>query len=122
MSNNISMVCRLGKDSEVKEIGSHKVLEMNVVNSTGFGEREISTWYKATIWGKRSESLQQHLTKGKQVFLTGEFCIRTFDKKDGGKGFSAEIKVSELSFVGGGGSDSQGGSSSADDDSDSLPF
>lgn len=125
MSNNISMVCRLGKDSEVKEIGSHKVLEMNVVNSTGYGEREVSTWYKATIWGARGEKLQSHLTKGKQVFLTGEFSIRTFDKKDGGKGFSAEIKVSEISFLGGG--ESGGGAKSQDapvteEDSNDLPF
>lgn len=121
MSNNISLVGRLSKDPELKKVGDHELLELNIASDVGYGERKVTNWFKCQVWGKRATSLSNHLGKGKQVFITGEFCARPYEGKNG-KGISNEIKVSELSFVGGGGSDSQGGSSSADDDSDSLPF
>ena len=120
MSNNISLVGRLSKDPELKKVGDHELLELNIASDVGYGERKVTNWFKCQVWGKRATSLSNHLGKGKQVFITGEFCARPYEGKNG-KGISNEIKVSELSFVGGGGSDNQGGSSSADDSQD-LPF
>ena len=107
MSNNISMICRLGGDAELKAVGSTELLEFNVVNETGFGDKKISSWYRAKIWGKKATSLHDHLTKGKQIVVYGELSLRKYTDKDGVEKMSPEVNVSNLDFCG----DKQGGGS-----------
>ena len=65
-----------------------------------------------SIWGKRAESLEQHLTKGKQITVYGELKVRKYET-DKGEGTSVEIRVNEFDFGGSNdkSSDSSGGSS-----------
>ncbi len=108
MSNNISFVGRLGSDPELKHVGDYTVLELNVANNTGFGDKKITNWFRCTIWGNRGEKLQSFLSKGKQVFITGELSLRKFTNNDGVEKTSAEVKVDQLDFISGG----DGGSNS----------
>ena len=54
-------------------------------------------WVSCTLWGKRAESLAQHLTKGKGVFVAGEYDVT--DKDDGGVWHNVSVDRSE--FMGG---------------------
>jgi single-strand DNA-binding protein len=101
MSNNISFVGRLSKDPELKQVGQNDVLELNVANNIGFGDRKSTNWFRCAIWGKRAVSLQEHLTKGQEVFITGQLTLREYTNRDGVKAISAEIKVGEIEFIGG---------------------
>lgn len=113
MSNNISFVGRLGNDPELKDVGSTQVLEFTVANNTGFGDKKTTNWFRCAYWGARAVSVQQYLSKGKQIFITGELTIRKYDKKDGsGEGYSHDINVNAIDFVSSG-SDSGEGQSSA---------
>jgi single-strand DNA-binding protein len=105
MSNNISFVGRLGSDAELKKVGDHTILELNVANNTGFGDKKETTWFKCTIWGSRGEKIQSYLTKGKQVFISGELTLRKFTNKEGVEKTSAEIKVDNIDFISDGKSD-----------------
>jgi single-strand DNA-binding protein len=102
MSNNISFVGRLGSDPELKNVGDYTVLELNVANNRGFGDKKITNWFRCTIWGSRGEKLQSFLSKGKQVFITGELSLRKFTGNDGVEKTSAEVKVDQLDFISGG--------------------
>jgi single-strand DNA-binding protein len=124
MSNSLSFVGRLGNDPELKEVGSTTVLEFSIANNTGFGDKKSTNWFRAALWGKQGEAVQKFLSKGKEVFVTGELTIRKYEK-DGVEKFSNDLKVSALDFVSGNGSEgsapSQSESSSAETSED-LPF
>ena len=124
MSNSISFVGRLGSDPELKDVGSSQVLEFSIANNCGFGDKKTTNWFRAALWGKQAASLQPHLSKGKQIFITGELVIRSYTK-DGVEKFSNDIRVSAIDFVSGGGDESGGGSSKpapAETSQDDLPF
>ena len=64
MSNNISFIGRVGNDPELKQVGQNDILELNIANNVGFGERKSTNWFRCSIWGRRAVSLQPHMTKG----------------------------------------------------------
>jgi single-strand DNA-binding protein len=107
MSNNLSFLGRIGNDPELKQVGQSELLEVNVANNVGFGDRKSTNWFRCTVWGKRAVSLQPHLTKGKQIFVTGQLTLREYTTKEGEKRISPEVRVDQLEFVAGG--DQQGG-------------
>lgn len=103
MANNISFVGRLGGEPELKHVGSYSVLEFSVANNTGFGDKQVTNWFRCTIWGARGEKLQSYLSKGKQVFITGELSLRKYTTNDGVEKMSPDVKVDQLDFIQGGG-------------------
>lgn len=119
MSNNISFVGRLGGEPELKEVGGTSLLTFSIANNVGFGDRKITNWFRANIWGKQADSLQNHLSKGKQIFVTGELSINSYEK-DGETRYSNDIRVNNIDFVSGG--DQGGENSSSAQSDDDIPF
>jgi single-strand DNA-binding protein len=107
MSNNISFVGRIGQEPVLKEVGDSHVLEFSIANNTGFGDKKVTSWFRCALWGKQGKALEQHLSKGKQIFVTGELTLREYEK-DGAKRISPDIRVNAVDFVSGG---SEGGGS-----------
>ena len=101
MSNNISFVGRVGSDPELKDVGSSTVLEFRVANDTGFGDRKTTNWFRCAYWGRRAQSLQPYLEKGKKVFITGELTLRKYTDRDNIERWSPDVNVNQLDFVGG---------------------
>ena len=69
--------------------------------SSGWGDKKATTWVKCSYWGKGGEGAHPYLKKGQQVAVTGEATLRTYDKDDGTKGFSMELRVNDLTLIGG---------------------
>jgi len=61
------------------------------------GNRRESTWYDCSLWGKRAEALERHITKGGKLTLQGTPTVRVHE----GKAYLG-IRVQELTFMGGG--------------------
>ncbi len=100
---------RLGADGELRTTQSgEKVLGFRVANDVGFGERKTTQWVDCSIWGRRAESLAPHLTKGKQVVISGEVTLREYEKRDGTRGAGLTVRVAEIDFTGGGREDGGG--------------
>ena len=53
--------------------------------------------------GDRRRSLQEYLTKGKQIYVEGRLQTRQWDDKDGNKRYTTEIKADRIALLGGGG-------------------
>ena len=74
----------LTRDVELKYTSTGKaVAKGSIANNSGFGDYAKTNFINFTLWGKAAEGLAQHLTKGKQIFLTGEFTQNTWTDKDG---------------------------------------
>ncbi len=115
MSNSITFIGRLTRDSEKKDVGSG-LLSFSVANDVGFGDKKVTNFFNCNIWGKRAETLSAHLTKGKQIVVYGELQLRKYEK-DGVERISPDVNVSNIDFAG-----SNGGNNSDDSDDDSVPF
>ena len=96
---------RIGSDPELKHIGDKAKLEFRLANTQKWNGGERTSWLTVGMWGKRGEALSRHLAKGQQVFVSGELEVRTYEKRDGGKGIAVEIRAHQIEF----GKDAKGG-------------
>jgi len=100
--NVISFLGRVGNEPELKKVGDNDVLEFSIANNVGFGDRQITNWFRCTLWGKRATSLNEHISKGKELFVTGELSMRTYTNKDGVEKLSADLRLAAVQFTSGG--------------------
>jgi single-strand DNA-binding protein len=100
MANNISIIGRLGRDSEQKHTTNSTVLEFTIAEDVGFGDKKVTNWWKCAVWGKQAEgALAGYLKKGQQVVVFGEVTQREYEK-DGSKRISVEVRVSSVQLAG----------------------
>ncbi len=99
-------LARLGRDAELRFTGNSEpvatlALAFNYGQKTGDGNKPTQ-WIEAALWGKRAESLAQHLKKGTAIaVIISEPHIETYEKRDGGgQGFKLVGRVLELEFAG----------------------
>jgi single-strand DNA-binding protein len=99
--NNWNFTGNLGNDAESRFTPSgDAVVSFSVGVKSGFGDRSTTTWARCQMWGKRGESVAPYLVKGQLVGVTGELTLREYDKKDGAKGYSLEVRVNDLTLLG----------------------
>jgi len=97
--NSITVAGQLGKDSELKQIGQDQVLSFSVADSQG--KEKPTIWWNCQLWGKRAATLQQYLTKGQAVTVTGNVSQRTYTDKSGMEKISQDVRVNDVALQGG---------------------
>ena len=114
--NRAILVGNLGMDPELKFTqGGQAVLRIRLATTESYlsktGERQERTeWHTVVVWGKRAESLNKILSKGRTIWVEGRIQTRSWeDKKDGSKRYSTEINANNIGLVGGGGRGAGGG-------------
>lgn len=85
----------VGKDAQVRQVGSSSVMSFSVGVSDGFGDKKRTIWYDVTVWGDRAEKLARHITKGKKVVVVGEHS----DREHNGKTYHT-VKAYDIEFGG----------------------
>ena len=91
----------LGGDAELRFTNKGiPVAGFNVAVVSGYGENKATTWARCSLWGKRAESLAPYLNKGTLVAVSGEVTLREYESK-GSKGTSLDVRVDELTLLGG---------------------
>jgi single-strand DNA-binding protein len=115
--NKVILVGNLGRDAELRYTpGGAAVATLNLAttevwNDKGGQRQEKTEWHRIVLWGKQAESLQEYLTKGKQIYVEGRLQTRQWDDKDGNKKYTTEIKADRITLLGGGGGGGRGGAS-----------
>ncbi len=113
--NKVILVGNLGRDSELKYTPSGAaVATLNLATTEVWNDRnsqrqEKTEWHRVVLWGKQAESLQEYLTKGKQIYVEGRLQTRQWDDKDGNKRYTTEIKADRITLLGGGGGGGRAG-------------
>src|SRR5512132_3807015 len=106
--NKVILVGNLGRDAELRYTpGGAAVATLNLAttevwNDKGGQRQEKTEWHRIVLWGKQAESLQEYLTKGKQIYVEGRLQTRQWDDKDGNKRYTTEIKADRITLLGGG--------------------
>jgi single-strand DNA-binding protein len=112
--NKVILVGNLGRDAELRYTpGGSAVATLNMATTEVWNDKqgqkqEKTEWHRVILWGKQAESLQEYLTKGKQIYVEGRLQTRQWDDKDGNKRYTTEIKADRITLLGGGGGRSGG--------------
>lgn len=105
---DIQITGNLGSDSELTFTPNGKAkLEFSVGDTprrlnpqtNQWEDAGETTWWRVTEWERKAEALAEHLLKGTKVLVTGTAAVRTFEKKDGSKGFSAEVRPKTIAVI-----------------------
>lgn len=76
-------------------------------NQTGQPVDE-TTWFRVSVWGRRAETANQYLSRGRKVMIEGRLRPdpntggpRTYVRQDGTVGTSFELTADNITFLGG---------------------
>ena len=106
--NKVILVGNLGRDAELRYTpGGSPVATINLATTEIWndkaGQRQEKTeWHRVVLWDKTAESLNEYLTKGKQIYVEGRLQTRQWEK-DGQKHYTTEVKADRIVLLGGGG-------------------
>ena len=122
--NKVILVGNLGRDAELRYTpGGAAVATLNLATTETWKDKEgqkkeDTQWHRVILWGKTAETLQDYLTKGKQIYVEGKLQTRKWKDKDGNDKYTTEVRgdrVVLLSGGGGGRGDGERVSRAADD-------
>jgi single-strand DNA-binding protein len=126
--NKVMIIGRLGRDPEMRYTPNGRaVTTFSVATSrtwtTSDGERHEETeWFNVVAWGNLAEVCNQHLAKGRQVYMEGRLQTRSWEDSEGKRHFRTEIVAREMVLLDSiGGRDTSGLAAVADDE-DEFPF
>ena len=99
--NNWNFTGHCAADAETRYSKSgDAIVSFSVAVKSGFGDKATTTWARCSMFGNRGTAVSEFLTKGQLVGVCGEVTLREYDKKDGSKGFSLEVRVNDLTLLG----------------------
>jgi len=113
--NKVILVGNLGRDAELRYTpGGAAVATLNLATTEVFKDREgqkkeDTQWHRVILWGKTAESLQDYLTKGKQIYVEGKLQTRKWKDKDGNDKYTTEVRGDRVVLLSGGGGGGGGG-------------
>lgn len=103
---SMTIAGRLGADAETRFTqGGQSVTGFRVAVDVFRGkDRGTETeWVDCSLWGERGEALAEHLKKGTVVSIIGEPGARAYEsKQDGSLKAALQLKVRDLTLLGGG--------------------
>ncbi len=128
------IVGNVGRDPELRYTpGGAAVCDFSVaVNRRWTGQdgqlNEKTTWFRVTCWNKLAEVVNQYVTKGRQILVTGEVDASAWVDNDGNARATLEMTARDVKFLGSrqddfsGGFGQEGGSGPSSSDLQDIPF
>jgi single-strand DNA-binding protein len=99
--NILNAIGNIGQDAELRFLpDGTPVLQFSFALTSGYGEKQITTWLRCSVFGKRAETLAPMLTKGTKIGITGELTNRPYADKSGVEKHSLEVRVSDVTLLG----------------------
>lgn len=104
--NKIIIIGYLGRDPEYRytangtAVASFSVAENRRYKTAAGEERQETEWFNCSAFGRLAEVANQYLGRGQQVYLEGRLTSRQYERRDGTAGYSLDVMVSDLQFLG----------------------
>lgn len=102
----ISINGRLTEDPTLKFTGSGKAVANLRVAASENKKDDAGNWQdgdrvfiNVTLWEAEAETAAEHFVKGDRVLVAGRIYQREYEKSDGGKGYSLEVKFPTVAKV-----------------------
>lgn len=83
--NSINLLGHVGRDPELKTVGSSYLCTVNVATSRRFkdsqGEVQTkTTWHRCVAFGKQAETIAKYVKKGDPLYIRGRYESREYEK------------------------------------------
>lgn len=110
--NHVVIIGRLTRDAELKYTANGGQAISKIAVAVNRRKKNGDTWedeasfFDVVIWGRQAESLNQYLTKGKQIAVEGELRQERWQQQDGQNRLKVEIVAKNIQLLGGGGNNS----------------
>lgn len=99
--NQLNAIGGVGRDAEIRYTPDGKAIaNFSFALTSGYGDKQITTWINCSMFGKRAETLAPMITKGVRIGVTGELVNRPWVDKNGNEKFSLELRVSDVTLLG----------------------
>ena len=104
--NKIIIVGYLGRDPELRyttdgtPVCSFSVATTERRKDKAGEFRDITTWFRVSVWRRQAEVASQYLSKGRQVYVEGRLTTNEFQDRDGNNRTSLEVTASDIQFIG----------------------
>lgn len=104
MINKATIVGHVGRDPEIREMGSGGVVANVAVATTEKwkdknGERQEKTeWHRLVFFGKLAEIVEKYVRKGSLIYVEGKLTTRKWEK-DGVERYTTEINCNEMKLL-----------------------
>lgn len=101
--NKVVLLGRLTKDPELRYAQGNgmAVCKFTLAVSRPF-KKDETDFINCVSFGKVAETINQYMTKGRQLAVTGSIRTGSYDSQDGTKRYTTDIAVDGFEFVGSG--------------------
>ena len=106
--NTVYLLGRVGKDTEVRTVGSanSKVAQFSLCTGgkyTTKDGREVddTAWHNIVAWRNLAETAEKYIKKGTQVFVQGHLSYREYTDNAGVKKYVTDIVADKIELCGG---------------------
>ena len=100
------VVGHLGRDPEMRytqegtPVTSFSVATTRRWQDREGSQREETTWFRVSTWGKQAEICNQYLSKGRLVLVEGTISASAWKGRDGEPRASLELRADRVVFLG----------------------
>jgi single-strand DNA-binding protein len=104
--NKVILLGNIGKDPEVRETKSGKVVNLVLATSERYtdksGQKQENTeWHNLVVFGKLADVVTKYVKKGDKLYVEGSITTRKWEDKEGNTRYNTDIKVRDLTMLGG---------------------
>lgn len=125
----LTLIGRVGKDPETREVNGKNVAKFSVAVSSGPKDKEVTTWFSVEAWEKQADVVSKYVKRGNEIYIEGTPKIDSWEK-DGKTNFTFAVRCSLIQLIGGRNAESsatdngqaQGVGSAEATGGDDLPF
>jgi len=102
MYQKLIIIGNLGSNPEMRFTpNGDPVTTFSVATSRKYGEKDETTWFRVSVWGKQAESCNTYLSKGSKVLVEGRLKAEpnVYQRKDGTWASSYELTAESVRFL-----------------------
>lgn len=101
--NKVVLLGRLTKGPELRYAQGNgtAVCKFTLAVARPF-KKDETDFINCVSFGKAAETINQYMTKGRQLAVTGSIRTGSYDAQDGTKRYTTDIAVDEFEFIGNG--------------------
>ena len=103
--NKVQIAGNLTRDPELRytpnntAVCSFSIATNRKWKSAAGEQQEEVTFIDCDAWGKTAEVINEHLRKGRPIFIEGRLKLDQWDDKDGGKRSKMKVVVDSFQFI-----------------------
>ena len=99
--NSVVLIGRLTRDPEVRYTAGTQmaVCKFTIAINDWVGEKEVTSYPRVVVFGKRAEDCERRLVKGRLVGVQGRLQTGSYTNKDGATVYTTDVVADRVEFL-----------------------